>query len=294
MIETKIILSDMKYTIFIIILLFIYSPMYAQSYHESISEFSLELIKEVNIVEGRDEEYNYNLKIYTRNEFIKEYRLLTYQQNIFDNCIIKNIKMNSHTGEEAIFILLYTEGPYWIFGDLKCVLIKNETVNNKIIRLPILLDFNNDMKLHDTDFNSFIKDIDNDGTKEILDLKLVQLEHSGHATASWVDLIVNIKDGKFVKSNEKCLDFLQPEIEILKKICVESRINCDSDIINETFYKNVLASVVISFILVDKLEEAINFYDSEYVCRDADFLIKQILMYYYKEILNFSNYNDEY
>lgn len=285
----------MRYTyLSVFYLIFLTIPIYSQNYNETLGDYKFELIGHSLKQTFRGNDYECELKIYNNNELINSYNYYSPNGD-FQRYEMKKFTINEHTGEEVIFFLLIHEGANYIGGELYCIFLSKVAEHNNIIQIPQILEYSKHMNLReidegDTYLNSLIQDLNNNGEKEIIDYKVVQLNGGSLMTASGITKISKLVNGHFIKSNELFYEYMKSELDTLKTYLLKNKINCKEK--NEQaryVFENLLSSVVISYFLVDRIDDGLKFFDMEYTCSDSEILKKKIIMFFYNEILRFSN-----
>lgn len=283
---------DMKviYMLILTLLLSNFTLLYSQNYYETLGEYNFELVCKADKSDKYFTTYDCDLMIYDKNKQLVNAKYFFLQGNSYE---MKKFVINQHTGEEAIFILETNRGANAIWGNLKCVTIKKINTSSSYIEIPISITYSEQMNLEmvSEDENpklaDIVKDIDGDGIAEIVDKKAILIAPAGKITASWVTIISQLKEDKFVLVNDMFAYYISNEIETLVDEAKKTRIKCnEADDFTKYANENLLGGIVISYALINQLDEGLKIFHSLYKCSDADLLEKKILIYYYENVLN--------
>lgn len=264
----------------LIFILMIVSGITGQNYYETLGEYKIELIGEMGKKSDFFKEYECTLNIYDEKHQI-------LKQKYFDsnNKYEMGKYVINKTGEEAIFILTQNFGANTIWGNLLCIKLKTINTIGGILSIPIFVSYDN-MSLEtiseDATLNDLIKDIDGDGILEIFDKKWILIGPTGKIAGSIVNVYLHLKTDKVLITNELLESYLLENIEESKLLFKLIEYNCEEkDELAIFSYQNHLASIMISYMLINKTDEGMNFFDKNYKCKDSELLKKKILAYYY-------------
>lgn len=271
---------------------FLIQNILSQNYYETLGEYKIELTSMLNISQLSKEEdfkeYDLELNIYDSDDKLLRTEYLS--GNSYD---FKKFTVNSVTGEQMIFLITSHIAANAIPTDLYCIQLENVSTLNDNIQVPHFftmpaIDYSLisiEPKLED-----ILLDIDNDGLLEITYPQYILLGNTGRAAGSFLRLIFQLKDSKFVLSNEKYPELVTSEIDELKSSLNQYSFNCnEQDNFVKSSYQNLLCSIVLSYYLIDKLHQGLDFYDKIYKCENSNWFKKSILAYYY-DVITFKIY----
>lgn len=276
----------------LIFILLIVRGISSQNYYETLGDYKIELTSKLNISqlskENDSKEYELELNIYDSDD-----KLLSAEYLSGNSYDFKKFTVNNVTGEQMIFLITSHTAANAIPTDLYCIVLENVSTLNGNIQVPHFLTMpaidysliSVDPKLED-----ILLDIDNDGQIEITYPQYILLGNTGRAAGSFLRLIFQLKDCKFVLSNEKYPDLITNEIDELKSSLNQYDFTCkEQNNFVISSYQNLLCSIVLSYYLINKLHQGLSYYDRIYKCENSNWLKKRILAYYY-DVITFEIY----